>query len=609
MSSDGVALREFQSAVAFRRFVDSLVHVSVTSEVERCRHASFIAFGLAAGSAALAALPVGLIVAGPPSLMEAGAILCAALLAPIALYVSRTGRLDLGHLALAVDTILFVCWYAAFTGGPLSLALVWLAVVPLESALANSPVVLRTTTLLVGVAYIVLTVLQGAGLLPEALDAEATAQAVRTISVIGIVYMFALAARIEHLHGFTTASLERRDARYRLVAENIVDMVTGHALNGDVVFASPTTERVIGRPASTVHGDGLFRCVHVADRPAYLTALSDAATRDGPSNVEFRVRIEDPDGKQRHVWLEMRCRRLTEREPWCGEAPIVAVTRDITERKRQEDELRQAREVAEQASLTKTRFLANVSHELRTPLNAIIGFSELLGGEIFGKLDDPRQREYVNLINESGAHLLQVVNDILDMSKIESGNFNVMPEPFDITQLIESTRQMMAHQGAERGLRLTTAFGLNIPEVSADRRACKQILINLLSNAIKFTPPGGQITLGARREGNQIALYVRDTGIGIAEQDIARLGTPFIQADSGYDRRHEGTGLGLSVVKGLATLHGGSMQIESRLGAGTCVTVRLPIRSEAETGHPRRLIVPPSAQPSIDEPEARQKRA
>jgi cell cycle sensor histidine kinase DivJ len=190
------------------------------------------------------------------------------------------------------------------------------------------------------------------------------------------------------------------------------------------------------------------------------------------------------------------------------------------------------------------------------------------------------------------------------MSKIESGTFDVVPEPFDMLNLIDGVRQMMSHQAEERGLGLRLAGTFDLPEVVADRRACKQILINLLSNAVKFTDRGGSVALGARRDGDFVEMFVRDTGIGIAEKDLRRIGTPFVQADSGYDRRHEGTGLGLSVVKGLTDLHGGTMRIESRLGEGTTVTVRLPIDGEGArpaASAPRVVeLMPPAETP---EPE------
>jgi cell cycle sensor histidine kinase DivJ len=224
-----------------------------------------------------------------------------------------------------------------------------------------------------------------------------------------------------------------------------------------------------------------------------------------------------------------------------------------------------------------------VSHELRTPLNAIIGFSELLASDICGTLPDPRQREYVALIHESGSHLLTVVNDILDMSKIEAGKLELVVEPFAVEDMVKATQRMVAQLAAERGLTLAAEIAPGLPDLAADPRACRQILINLLSNAIKFTERGGRVHITAMREGGFIAIGVADTGIGIAEADVARLGEPFVQARGGYDRRHAGTGLGLSVVKGLTALHGGAMRIESRLGVGTTVTVRLPIDGPATT--------------------------
>jgi cell cycle sensor histidine kinase DivJ len=398
------------------------------------------------------------------------------------------------------------------------------------------------------------------------------------LSLALVVYTGLMALRMEIIHRVDRDYAKAKGAQFRIVAENIGDMVTGHARNGDVLFASPAVERILKIAPSEAQGDGFFKRVHVADRPAYLTALSEAVALRKPSSIEFRVRIDQPDGATSHLWLEMRCRPIdVQPGQHMSEVTVVSVTRDITERKAQEAEIERAREVAEDANSAKTRFLANVSHELRTPLNAIIGFSDLLKSEVFGGFIDERQRDYVRLIHESGTHLLQVVSDILDMSKIESGNFELTAEPFDVANLIEGTRDMMSQEAANRSLRLTTSIPDDLPELTADRRACKQILINLLSNAIKFTNPGGAVTIGARVEDNALQFFVEDNGIGIAEKDLNRLGMPFVQADSGYNRRHEGTGLGLSVVKGLANLHGGSMKIDSRLTVGTRVTVTLPL--------------------------------
>jgi cell cycle sensor histidine kinase DivJ len=589
---------------ALDRFVDGLVHVRATADpLEWRRHRAFIASNLFVGLMALALLPVYLSVWGRPGPVEAVALAGLLSPAPIALWVSQTGRLTHGHLAFAVITAGLLAWVAAFTGGLSSQALFALGIVPMEAALSGRRDVTRIAFVAAFAALGLIGGLDVAGVLPPV---AAVGFGLRSlVPFLAVVYMGGLALRMEALHRAAEEIARRRGRHYRLVADNISDIVTGHAANGDIVFVTPAVERVLGLAPTAVRGDGFFRMVHVGDRPAYLTALADAAERGRTSQVEFRLRIEEPDGLGRWLWLEMRCRPLSEPDPVAGNARVVAVTRDITERKAQEVEVSRSREAAEVANLAKTRFLANVSHELRTPLNAIIGFSEMLGSGVCGDLADGRQKEYVGLIHESGAHLLQVVNDILDMSKIENGTFDVVPDGFDLADLLAGIAGMMTLQAEERGLRLTLEPIRDIPEIVADRRACRQILINLLSNAVKFTDRGGQVRFGARREGPQVAIWVSDTGIGISEADLARLGTPFVQADSGYDRRHQGTGLGLSVVKGLAALHGGTMRIESRIGEGTRVTVRLPLVAETLSA-PGRIV---DLRQAVVPNEPRQKRA
>jgi cell cycle sensor histidine kinase DivJ len=222
-----------------------------------------------------------------------------------------------------------------------------------------------------------------------------------------------------------------------------------------------------------------------------------------------------------------------------------------------------------------------MSHELRTPLNAIIGFSEILEKDVIPDLDIARRREYARLIHASGQHLLDVVNSILDMSKVESGTFEIFVEPLDIAPLVHSCCQMMRSQAEQRGIALAQRDLSGLPEIAADRRALRQILLNLLANAIKFTDHGGTVTVAVRARRDMMTLSVSDTGIGIAAADLPRLGTPFVQADTTYERRYEGTGLGLSMVKGLAALHGGGLTIESDLGVGTTAMVTLPIGGQA----------------------------
>ena len=239
-----------------------------------------------------------------------------------------------------------------------------------------------------------------------------------------------------------------------------------------------------------------------------------------------------------------------------------------------------ARDDALAANRAKSRFLAEMSHELRTPLNAVLGFSDTMRMRMFGPISD-RYGEYAELIHESGRHLLDLINDLLDMSKIEADRYELDREPFDVGEAAAAAVRLVRRQADEAGVSLRTSLPPRPLEVDADRRAIKQIVINLLANAVKFTPSGGAVTLAVQAAGSELEIVVSDTGVGIAPEDLRRLGRPYEQAGEA-DQRSQGTGLGLSLVRALAGLHGGAVTIESRLGDGTAVTVRLPVLIAAE---------------------------
>jgi two-component system cell cycle sensor histidine kinase PleC len=239
------------------------------------------------------------------------------------------------------------------------------------------------------------------------------------------------------------------------------------------------------------------------------------------------------------------------------------------------DKYSQEKNRAEEANQTKSKFLANMSHELRTPLNAIIGFSEIMGSGMFGSLGSEKYQEYCHDILSSGQYLLEVINDILDMSKIEAGRMKLDMEPLDLSKMIAESLRVVSGRALDKRLVLDADIEGYIPAV-ADRRATKQIIVNLLSNAIKFTPEGGRVTVRSRLLDDKIVLIIADTGIGIAPHSLARLGRPFEQVESQMTKTYHGSGLGLAIARSLTQLHGGSMRLRSKIEVGTVVRVTLP---------------------------------
>jgi len=246
-----------------------------------------------------------------------------------------------------------------------------------------------------------------------------------------------------------------------------------------------------------------------------------------------------------------------------------------------------AKEQAELANRAKSEFLANMSHELRTPLNAIIGFSEIMKDELSGPMNNPYYTEYVRDIFASANHLLEVINDILDVSKVEAGKIELQESSFDIDSAIQSAIRLVIERAREADVTVDYTPRPELPRLYADARRVKQMLLNLLSNAVKFTPARGRVSVDTRLADNGLSISVTDTGIGIAEEKIAMVFTPFAQVDGSLKRKYEGTGLGLSLTKGLVELHGGTIAMESAPGRGTTVTLWFPSeRVIAEGGKP-----------------------
>lgn len=315
--------------------------------------------------------------------------------------------------------------------------------------------------------------------------------------------------------------------------------------------------------------------LHVSDRLVMLQAID--RLRQGLRDVVTEVRFENHGLDNQAQFVHLRLDMTAERDQSGRILRIIAHMSDLSERHELLNEIAARTADAASSNEAKSRFLAAVSHEMRTPLNAVLGFADILAGEYFGKLENDRQREYVGLIRQSGAHLLSVVNSMLDMSKLEAGRYELMIAPFDVSEPVKVCEAMLNLTARDKGVMLTSRIARGIDEVFGDQRAIQQVLINLAANAIKFTEAGGVVTIDAVQDNKNLVLTVSDTGIGIADDMVEKLGTPFTQVQSQLNRCYEGTGLGLALVKGFVALHGGRVEIASRLGEGTVVTVTMPI--------------------------------
>lgn len=271
-------------------------------------------------------------------------------------------------------------------------------------------------------------------------------------------------------------------------------------------------------------------------------------------------------------------RWLLLRESRSPDGSTFLVNTDMTDLKLREEALLKEKEKFEQASGYKSQFLATMSHELRTPLNAVLAFSEILQKELFGPLGDNRYQEYATDIHASGQHLLDLINDLLDLARIEAGRYELNFEEADFGELVRSSCNVLKEQAKEKDIRYRSWIAKDLPLIDADSRAVRQILLNLLSNAIKFTPAGGAVSVRAKLdEHGGVTMTVSDTGVGIAGSDLETILTPFSQVASNVCSNDAGAGLGLSIVNALVDLHGGTLDIESNVGEGTQITVTLPI--------------------------------
>jgi PAS domain S-box-containing protein len=315
----------------------------------------------------------------------------------------------------------------------------------------------------------------------------------------------------------------------------------------------------------------------------YVDWLRNLAYRGewGPGDPEEILKQRLENGPHLHVMQTERVRpngvAIESRgQPLPGGDAVLTYT-DVTVRRRFEEELRAAKEQAEAANRSKSAFLANMSHELRTPLNAILGFAEVIRDQLFGSQASDRYVDYARDIHASGAHLLDVIGDILDMSKIEAGRYELDEQTLDLAAVVRECVAMVGPRAAEGEVALTNACPDDLPQIHGDRRALKQVVLNLLSNAVKFTEPGGQVKVTAAiASDGRLLVEVQDSGIGISGEALGHIFEPFHQGDTSLSRRFGGTGLGLSISRRLMLLHGGTLEVHSTVGVGTVATAALP---------------------------------
>jgi len=572
-----------------KRVMDLVLAPANGCSLDRAQHEFFILSRLA--TAAFAGLFVLPFLAFNQPLQSWTPIAAIWVLSPLAAaaWLMRNGNLARAQLLWQAGLLTLAALIVCKAGYAHGAALICLLLIPLEAAVSGvAPVQLLAS----GAGATFLLFMFGAqygGLLSGA-DGFAGV-ATEALSTPAALYLAILMVGAQKIQTLKRQAEESHALHHRVLAEVIGDLVLRYDGAGAVLSASGGARAQFGLDPAELLGRGLFNRIHVSDRVVYLQALDECARCDGLRTLALRLRggaaASLAGGLLEPVfsWAELRLHRLgasTSAAVDPDEAAIVGVVRNVTEAKEFEAALEAARAQAQSANAWKDRLLANVSHELRTPLNAIIGFSEILARPDIAPAAVARHSEYAGIIHTSAEHLLSVVNLILDMSKIEAGRFDLSPEPFELAPLIASCCDMLRLKAEAGGVALVRE-ALDCPgELVADKRALRQVLINLLSNAVKFTRPNGRVTIGACMSGGLLHFSIADTGIGIAADQLPRLGDPFFQAQASYDRLFEGTGLGLSLVRGLVALLGGSLLVESAAGVGTRVTVRLPLDGRRE---------------------------
>jgi PAS domain S-box-containing protein len=396
----------------------------------------------------------------------------------------------------------------------------------------------------------------------------------------GVVFDVTERKKFEAELAAKSAELSKSESRFRTLVANIPGVVYRCLIDADWtdVYVSEYSEALTGYPAADFidkRARSYASITHPDDGDMIGRAVARAVEQRRPFELDYRILHRNGEVR----WVREYGQPVFDAD---GQ-PIYldGIIFDITDRKAFEAALSLAKDQAESASRAKSEFLAVMSHELRTPLNAIIGFSEIVLRETFGPIANPRYREYIDDIRGSGGHFLELINDILDLSKAEAGQIELVEETVEVEPLVSACVAMLTPRAQQAGVEITAELAGALPNLLGDERKLRQVLLNLMTNGIKFTPPDGQVQVSARMIGDSLRIEVTDTGIGIAQADIPKALSPFGQIDSALSRRHAGTGLGLPLSKRLVEAHEATFTLMSEIGAGTTATIEFP---------PQRLI-------------------
>jgi two-component system, cell cycle sensor histidine kinase PleC len=385
------------------------------------------------------------------------------------------------------------------------------------------------------------------------------------------------------------------DLRLRDAIETIPEAFVLWDADNRLVLCNSNFQTLHNLPDEAVTAGTPYEDIVMAGRKHVIRTKITGDNAERPGARTFEAQLDDghwlyiserqtKDGGYVSVGTDITALKQNERKLITSEKRLLATIEDLRQSQQQLQDLAEKyaeeKDRAEDANQAKSKFLANMSHELRTPLNAIIGFSEIMEKGMFGDLGAPKYKEYCRDIHQSGQYLLDVINDVLDMSKIEAGRFKLEPQNVELDQILADAMRVVSTTGEEKSLTLNARIAPDI-QLRADRRALKQVALNLLSNAVKFTPNGGRVTVRGRSKGGCVLIAISDTGIGIPKDALKKLGRPFEQVESQLTKTYHGSGLGLAIAKSLIELHNGVMRIRSTPGSGTIVLVRLPIEGPA----------------------------